>query len=285
LLATILAEDPAHEKYSLMSTLTNISPRTNKWATLGRVLLFCLSCAITLAFTSGITKSLGNIGLYVALLLAILITIGLTLLFVRWERVKLKDIGMIPGKYTVSRVLTGFFIGLVMAVSQPLLLILFNNHIQLVPSPKFAFMQVVAAFVLYMFIAIREEIAFRAYPLRSLDKVMASWPALAIIFVIFSLEHVLGGMTWVQAFLGAGVGSVLFGVASISTKGLAMPVGLHTAWNFGQWAVGFKDDTGIWRAMIDKGYETQVQQMGLCIYLLVMVLGILGFCFYWRKRR
>jgi membrane protease YdiL (CAAX protease family) len=268
-----------------MSTLTNISPRANKWATLGRVLLFCLSCAITLAFTSGITKGLGNLGSYVELLLAVLITIGLTLLFVRWERIKLTDIGIIPGEHTVLRVSVGFIIGLVMAILQPLILILLNNHIHLVLSPKIAAMQIVAAFILYMLVAIREEIAFRAYPLRSLDRVMTSWPALAIIFVIFSLEHVLGGMTWVQAFLGAGAGSILFGIASLSTKGIAMPIGLHIAWNFGQWALGFKDDTGIWRAMIDKGYETQVQQMGLCIYLLVMVLGILGFCFYWRKRR
>jgi len=269
-----------------MSTSNNVPPYTSKWATLGRVLLYCLSCAIILALTSGITKGMNNhFGPYTALLLAIIITIGLTLLFVRWEQINLNDIGMMPGKYTTLRVMIGFMIGLVMAVLQPLILILFNSHIHLVLSPKFTIMQVIAAFILYVLIALREEIAFRAYPLRSLDRVMASWAALAIILIVFSLEHILGGMTWVQAFLGAGVGSILFGVAALSTKGIAMPVGLHIAWNFGQWLVGFKDDTGIWRAVVDKGYENQVQQIGLCFYLLVMALGIIGFGFYWRKKK
>jgi membrane protease YdiL (CAAX protease family) len=269
-----------------MSTSNSLSPHTVKWATLGRVLLYCVGCAITLALTSGITKGMSNnFSSYAALLLAIIITIGLTLLFVRWEQINLNDIGMMPGKYTISRVVVGFIIGLAMAVLQPLILILFNSHIHLALSPKIAIMQVIDAFILYMLIAIREEIAFRAYPLRSLDRMMASWVALAIVLIIFSLEHILGGMTWVQAFLGAGVGSILFGVAALSTKGLAMPVGLHIAWNFGQWLVGFKDDTGIWRAVVDKGYEQQVQQMGLCFYLLVMALGISGFYVYWRKKK
>lgn len=266
---------------------TSVKPSyANKWATLGRVLLYCLGCAITLAFTSGITKGFGNsFSSYASLLLAILITLGLTVLFVRWERITLKDIGTVPGKYTAPHIVIGLLIGLTMAVLQPLILILFNKHIHLALSPKFTFTQVMAALVLYSLVAIREEIAFRGYPLRSLDIVMPSYIGLAIVFIVFSLEHVLGGMTWPDAFLGAGVGSILFGVASLATKGLAMPVGLHIAWNFGQWLVGFKDDTGIWRAVVDKGYENQVQQIGLCFYLLVMALGILGFCIYWRKKK
>lgn len=98
-----------------------------------------------------------------------------------------------------------------------------------------------------------------------------------IIFIIFSFEHVLGGMGWARAFLGAGVGSLLFGLAALTTKGLAMPIGLHMAWNFGQWVFGFKDNTGIWRAIVDKGFEAPVEFQGMIAYLVIMTLGITGF--------
>src|SRR3569833_285083 len=104
---------------------------------MGRVLLFCFGCAITLAITSGFAKSLSkpwnNLA---ALIAAILVTIGLTILFTRWERTGLKDVGMVPGKYSISRLSLGLIIGLVMSCSQPLLLLLLNSHIRLVLSAK-----------------------------------------------------------------------------------------------------------------------------------------------------
>jgi hypothetical protein len=264
---------------------SSILPRDSKWATLGRVLLFCLSCAITLAITSGLTKALGKPWDSLAgLSAAILATIGLTFLFTRWEGIGLKDIGITPGKYSIARILLGFIIGLLLACLQPLLLMLLSNKIQIVFSPKITVVSVMAALLLYVLIAVREEIAFRAYPLRSLDKAFGPYVALFIIFIVFSLEHILGGMAWEQAFIGAGVGSILFGIAALSTRGLAVPIGLHIAWNFGQWALGFKDNTGIWHAIVDKGYETRVENAGFISYLIIMILGILGFCFYWRKK-
>jgi membrane protease YdiL (CAAX protease family) len=51
----------------------------------------------------------------------------------------------------------------------------------------------------------------------------------------FAVEHVVGGMRWLHAILGAGIGSLLLGMAALATRGLAMPISLHAAWNFGQW--------------------------------------------------
>jgi membrane protease YdiL (CAAX protease family) len=257
--------------------------KTNKWISIGKVLLFCLSCAITLATTSGLTKGLNNSwASEVSLLIAIVITIVLSLVFVRWEGGSLKTIRVIPVKYSLGRILLGFILGLLLASLQPLILLM-TDHIKFEYSGLESYGLLINSFCLYLLVAFREEIAFRGYPLRSLNSAIGSWAGLLIIGIIFTAEHILGGMSIGQALIGPGVGSLLFGIAALSTKGLSFPIGLHFAWNFGQWIFGFKDNTGIWHAVVAKGYETQVEHTGYISYLIVMSLGILGFIFYWKK--
>jgi uncharacterized protein len=251
--------------------------------TLARVLLFCLSCAVALAASSRLTKEMPKPwSQHVLVLIACMVTIGLTILFVRWEGLRLSDIGVIPGRQSISRIGIGFMIGLLLAIGHATLVMLFG-HVKLVRSPTMGFSYFISGFLLYLFIACREELAFRGYPLRSLNYVLGAWKAQAIIFVVFSLEHVAGGMNWIQAFLGPGVGAILFGIAAIKTKGIALPIGLHTTWNFGQWSLGFKNEPGIWQSVIEKGYETQVEQVGFICYWVVMSLTILAFYCYYRN--
>jgi membrane protease YdiL (CAAX protease family) len=99
---------------------------------------------------------------------------------------------------------------------------------------------------------------------------------LTILTAVFILEHVIGGMTWKMAIIGSGLGGILFGVAALKTKGLALPFGLHSAWNFGQWAVGFKNKPGIWNAVVAKGYERKTENISLTAFVVVMLLAIIG---------
>ncbi len=41
--------------------------------------------------------------------------------FVRWEGLQLKDVGLVPGRYSIYRFLAGFVIGSFLAVLQPML--------------------------------------------------------------------------------------------------------------------------------------------------------------------
>jgi hypothetical protein len=184
-------------------------------------------------------------------------------------------VGVVPGRLTISRLGIGFIVGIFLALLQPLLVLVFG-HLKLVINSKLTSAYVISNLLLYLLTSCREELAFRGYPLRSLSYVMSSWKAQLIIAVIFSLEHVIGGMTWIQAFLGAGVGAILFGIAALKTKGIALPIGIHAAWNFGQWCVGFKNEPGIWQAITEKGYESIVERNGFISYLLVMGLGYIG---------
>ena len=98
-----------------------------------------------------------------------------------------------------------------------------------------------------------------------------------MIAVLFAAEHRLGGSDWLRALLGPGVGSLLFGIAAIATKGLAMPIGLHAAWNFGQWILGLKEQPGMLTAIVEKGNEQHAEIVGFSSYLAVMGLATAGF--------
>ncbi len=253
-----------------------------KWIkTVGRILLFCLSCAIALAISSGLTKGWSTSwSSIIAIVIAAIIALFLSLVFVHWEELQLKDVGLVPGRYSIYRFLAGFAIGSFLAVLQPILVII-TSPLRLVRSPKIDVVSIGLNLLLYLSVAIREEVAFRGYPLRSLNYVLGPRAGLLIVAFIFSLEHVAGGMTWTQAFLGSGVGAMLFGLAALKTKGLALPIGLHSSWNFFQWFLGFKNGTGMYNVVVEKGYEVKVELIGWISYLLVMGLAILTI-YYWK---
>jgi membrane protease YdiL (CAAX protease family) len=251
--------------------------------TLGRVLLFCLSAAVVLAIASRISQGVSKgLSQYLLLVIAGTITLGLTLLFVRWEGLRLSDVGVVPGRRSIFRLGCGFLIGLFLASLQPALILLFG-HVKWVLFPKPPFAVILSSTGFYFLVACREELAFRAYPLRSLNYVLGAWRAQGLVAIIFALEHVAGGMTWVQAFFGAGIGAIFFGIAALRSKGLALPIGIHAAWNTGQWALGFKPVPGIWRAVIEKGYETNVEREGFIAYMFIMGLAIMAFYLFWPR--
>lgn len=251
--------------------------------TLLRVLIFCFCCALILILVSPLTNSfpkpwpeflLGTI--------ATILVFGLSIVFARWEKIQLKDIGIIPNHQTFGKFIFGFSIGLLLVLLQ-VILVLAISHSKLILVPQLSIKPVLIMFSLYFILSLREELAFRGFPLRSLNYAIGSWKSQLIIALIFSLEHLAGGYTLFQAFLGAGIGAVLFGIAALKSKGIALPVGIHLAWNFGQWCAGFKNEPGIWQNFIEKGFEAKHEQISFAFYILVMGFAILGFYFYHKK--
>lgn len=257
---------------------------THHKLTLIRVVCFCLLCAIALAAFSGLTKGfLTEWKQHLLLIITIAITYGLTLLFVKWERLQLKDVGVVANNMTFKKVAIGFGIGLLMTLLQPAFVLLLG-HYKMALNSSISPYKIIFYLTLYILVAIREELAFRGYPLFSLNHRFGLWTAQLIILVIFSLEHVAGGMTWIQAFIGVGAGALLFGFAALKTNGIALPIGLHAAWNFGQWCLGFKKETGLFLGIPEKGFENVVVRNAWIIYLLIMVIAIVIFYLYKPKK-
>lgn len=258
---------------------------TYRKLTLIRVVLFCLLCAIVLATFSGLTKNfLTEWKQHLLLIITIAITYCFTILFVKWERLQLKDVGVVASNMTLKKVIIGFGIGLFMTLLQ-LAFVVLSGHYKIILSPSISFYTIIFYLALYILVAIREELAFRGYPLFSLNHRFGLWTAQIIILIIFSLEHVAGGMTWFQAFLGAGTGALLFGFAALKTNGIALPIGLHAAWNFGQWCLGFKKETGLFHGIMEKGFENVVERNGWISYLVIMTVAVVIFYFYKPKNK
>lgn len=257
---------------------------SRKWYyTLTRVLLFYFCSVIILVFLSALTKNVSQkIADQLSILSAAVLTLLLILIFTRWEKLRLNNVGIIPGRKSIPRFFAGYIIGLLMAIAQALIVLSFG-HLQLSLVPKPEVMGIVLPLLLYLLIACREELVFRSYALRSLNYSMGPALALTIITIIFILEHVVAGMSWKMAIIGSGTGGILFGVAALKTKGLALPLGLHSAWNFGQWSLGFKNKPGIWESVVEKGYELKTENIGLGAFIFVMALTIIGISIFYKR--
>jgi membrane protease YdiL (CAAX protease family) len=258
--------------------------RKKRLLTLARVVFFYLCTLLVLMFTSRITKGLSpDVADLLSVFLASVLTFLLVFLFTRREQLHLRDVGVVPGKASIQRFVAGYVIGLLMAVIQAVVVIGFG-HLRFTLVPNISVGQILLPFLLYLFVACREELTFRSYSLRILDYSFSSLFALLFITAVFILEHVVAGMTWKMAIIGPGLGGILFGVAALKTRGLALPLGLHSAWNFGQWIAGFKNKPGVWNAVVETGHERQTQNISLAAFSLVMLLAITGIVLFYNRK-
>ncbi|MCL6267191.1 CPBP family intramembrane glutamic endopeptidase [Flagellimonas myxillae] len=260
--------------------------KNHNWKlTLCRVLLFCLCTVLLMILSSSLTNALPKPWSDILhITISAIAVLGINIPFARWEKLNLAEIGVVPNGRTIKCFTLGFAIGCAMVTTFTLWVVFaINSKLIVVQSPSFS--SILIPFLLYFVVSLREELAFRAFPLRSLNYAIGSWKSQIIIALIFAIEHMAGGMTFIDAFLGSGVGAILFGIAALTTKGIALPAGIHLAWNFGQRCFGFKNEPGIvWEHVIIEGSEAKNEPMVWIAYLTVMGLSILGFYLYGRKK-
>lgn len=254
-----------------------------RWRTSARVLLFFILCPVLLAFLSPIDQDVHGLppGMFIGVA-ASLGTLVLTVLFVRWDGIRLEDVGAAFSKRTPFRFLAGFAIGLLL-VALHVSIEAFAGNLRWVRSDGVGLREIASTITLYILLASREELAFHGYPLRRLQSFLGLWVAQLIVALLFAAEHVAGGSTWMNALLGAGVGSLLFGMAAIATRGLAVPIGLHAAWNFGDWMHGGKGPGGFWHPIALEPVRAHADRTAMIGYVVVMVAGTLAF-WWWHRQ-
>ena len=220
--------------------MVNRPNNAERYPRLGRVLLFLMGCAFILALVAPLTlRRPGAWSNFALGTITSLGTIALSILFVRWDGLRLEDVGVVFRVGSLLRLALGLLIGLLLvAVKSGVAGYL--GHVRWAQESGIRLGQAAIVFCSYLALALREELAFRGYPLRRLESPFGLWGAQLIVAAAFALEHVAGGLSWMHAFLGAGVGSLLFGMAALATRDLTMPIGLHAAWNFGSWMFGEK---------------------------------------------
>lgn len=257
----------------------------SRWRVSGHVLVFLILCPVLLASTAGIQHQFAGVpaGLFIGAITSG-VTFVLTAAFVRWDRLRLEDVGAAIGKRSPLRFTVGFIMGLLLVALHTSILG-FAGHVRWVRSEGVGSLSVLTTLIAYFLLSCREELAFHGYPLRRLNTLFGLWVSQSIIALVFAAEHVAGGSSWVQALFGAGMGSLLFGMASIATRGLAVPIGLHAAWNLGDWIRGGKDSTGLWHPVSADTFRDRAELVGMIGYVMVMAAATLAFWWFHTRQR
>lgn len=238
-----------------------------------KIILFYLCSMVLFAISNAICKTISFPELF-SLVMATLLTAGLIYIFTHRDKISLNCIGLCFKKNDISKFFVGICIGMLMVVIMTLIIANLTS-IDFQKSSTFQFHQLTLYIPLFFFVAIREELVFRTYILWRLNDKIGPVISMVCITVIFIAEHIIGGSTLKNSILGAGLGAVLFGIATLKTGNIAMSTGLHFAWNSVHWLLGYKDNTGVFIELVSKGNEGKDEIISYATYIIVMLLGIL----------
>jgi membrane protease YdiL (CAAX protease family) len=97
---------------------------------------------------------------------------------------------------------------------------------------------VVSGILLFISVAVTEELLFRGFIFQQLISAVGQWPAQIIVGGLFLLTHIanpgMTGSTMLLAGTNIFLASIMFGLAYIRTGSLALPIGLHLMANWVQ---------------------------------------------------
>lgn len=166
-----------------------------------------------------------------------------------------ESITVITGKFNfrwLKQLLAGLTIGAALMVFPAIILTASGLvHWQV---NEFSFSTIIAGFTVFIAVAIAEELLFRGFIFQRLIESFGQWPAQLIIAGMFLLTHInnpgMAGNIKLIASVNIFVASVLFSLAFIKTRSLAMPIGIHFMANWVQgtllgFGVSGNDEAGI----------------------------------------
>lgn len=232
-------------------------------------------------FVVGMFGATANAGRWYGAVMMIVVLIVWTRFCLQRERLDI-DPGITFSPGSVPRA----FLGLIVAA--PLCGFSLIGLKWFVPGVEFHFSPdpigtVLTSAALFLVLAAYEEIGFRGYPLVRLLPGFGIWPTLLLIAPVFVLYHLSMGWPLVQAAIGTGVGSLLFGMAAVAAKrGLAFPIGVHAGWNYTTWCL--TSGSGPWRMTFSDSLSHRVQTAGMVLYVSCMLVGTV-FLWAWVKRK
>ena len=139
-------------------------------------------------------------------------------------------------------------------------------------------------FLRFLATSCMEEIGFRGYAMSRLLRTWGTGFALVVTSVAFGLSHLSYGWDLRTILLGVIPPGVLWGMSAVATRGLAVPIGLHAAWNFSAWSVGARSETGLLEMVVAEDALARTQQVATVSYLTIFGLLTLVFWVVHRRR-
>ncbi|GAB3019445.1 hypothetical protein GCM10027284_43420 [Cyclobacterium sediminis] len=222
----------------------------------------------------------------------ILGTIGVLLtviVFLKFEKKKPKDYGLSWEKSSFAKFGAGLSLGIVFATAMMLsqvwysnLELSLNDHISLFPFLFWSMAFIPLAFM--------EEVAFRSYPLLTLNKAFGFRTTQIILAILFAVYHMLMMWSPKASLLGPGIWAFAYALTALWSGGIAVPTGLHFGLNFVQSIIGGqKGIEPIWTldypANVSESSILANEQFGIGLHFFLLILCVVATEIYIRKRK
>lgn len=210
-----------------------------------------------------------------------------TFLFLKFDRKRFSDIGLSFERKTIVKFFTGVALGVIimgiLAAS-----VLYFTHVKIYTNPNSNFLHFLLLTLPLIPLAFMEELGFRAYPLEILKNTVGIRLSIIITSILFGLYHIANGWTIASSFYGPAVWGLLFGLAAIYSKGIAMPTGIHYAANLTTSAFGeANNNVSLWTV---KQINTSTMKSGgvdwetILPALALLVFSIICLELYMRRK-
>lgn len=215
---------------------------------IARLLLFW-TIALAILMGTGLLKGFvparwGGLAWGVSSSIALLLLIRF---LTRRERGTLAAVGLRFNHGSSGRMLAGLLLGIGIYAITLLAISLILGPLQLVRAAAPPLDVVVVIVASTIALAAMEELAFRSYSLWTARSALGYWQTQVVVAGAFGLLHLLYGWSLQTVVFGVIPSAVLFGVAAVTTRGLAWPLGLHTGINLARWLTGENGEQGFWR--------------------------------------
>lgn len=156
---------------------------------------------------------------------------------------------------------------------------------------QFNFQSTLINFLIFIIVALNEEIYIRGYILNNLMTSMNKYFALILSSIIFILMHSFNFNISAIPTLNLFLAGILLGISYIYTKNLWFPISLHLFWNFIQGPIlGYKVSGQKTKSLLtinqvgnDSIHGGEFGFEGSIVCTILIVLAIIGIMYYFRK--
>lgn len=211
---------------------------------------------------------------------------AVTWLFLTFDKKTFSEIDLYFNKKTLVRFLFGVLVG-VLIMGLLAVGVMYFTSVRIQRNQNTNIWYFLLATTPLILLAFMEELGFRAYPLRILKDKAGTRLSILITSILFALYHIINGWTISSSFLGPGVWGILFGIAAIYSKGIAMPTGIHYAANLTTSTFGAKDNpNALWTVTPTDTVTTTFYGTDLTIILpsfAIFIIGLLTIEIYLRR--
>lgn len=156
----------------------------------------------------------------------------------------------------------------------------------------FDFKEIVLSILLFIIVAVMEEILIRGYVLRNLMISFNKYVALFISAIIFALMHGFNPNINLFSMTNIFLAGILLGISYIHTKNLWFPIALHLSWNLFQTIFGFNVSGQNSYSLIEFSInESSILNggsfgfEGSILSVIAMIITIIGIAFYYDRNK